>query len=425
MSLRWLLPLTCLATCIAQTPNVAGDYSGMLGPLHIKLHCEQAGTEALTCTLDSTDQGAMGLRCANVHLQEKNLTFDVSSVGGKWHGTISADTGTLSGLWSQGAEIPLVFQHEPTFLAAATPSRVDGIWLGAIDANGTKLRLQAHITSDRAGKEYCTVDSLDQSAMVLPCDNVQFQGNHFSFDLSLVHGHWTGTLSDSGNELHGVWSQGTDLPLDLTRQAKAIEPKKPEAPKYDPATPAVPVAELKAVLDRDLASVLAHGSLAPSSSGGVVVGVVQHGTRRTFVYGPVHEDSLFEIGSISKTFTGLILAQMVQQEKVKFDDPVRELLPSGTVPKPNGAEITLLDLATQHSGLPRMPDNFHPADAQDPYADYRSANLYDFINKHGVQKPVDTSFLYSNLGFGLLGQALADAPSCRTPNCSNSKSLSL
>jgi len=84
------------------------------------------------------------------------------------------------------------------------------------------------------------------------------------------------------------------------------------------------------------------------------------------------------------------------------------LLPPGTVAKPAGAEITLLDLATQQSGLPRMPDNFHPADLQDPYADYRPATLYEFIAKHGVSKPPDARFNYSNLGLGLLGQALAN-----------------
>ncbi len=107
---------------------------------------------------------------------------------------------------------------------------------------------------------------------------------------------------------------------------------------------------------------------------------------------------------------------MVEQHKVKFDDPVRDLLPPGTVAKPEGAEITLLDLATQHSGLPRMPDNFHPADPQDPYVDYHAANLYEFIKVHGVQKPANASFLYSNLGFGLLGQALANRAGTNYPD---------
>ena len=60
---------------------------------------------------------------------------------------------------------------------------------------------------------------------------------------------------------------------------------------------------------------------------------------------------------------------MVEQGEVSFDEPVRQLLPAGVVTKPAGGEITLLDPATQHSGLPRMPDNFHPADPANPYAD--------------------------------------------------------
>ncbi len=225
-----------------------------------------------------------------------------------------------------------------------------------------------------------------------------------------MHGHWSGTLSKNGDELDGVWSQGGELPLRLTRQATAAAPapNAPKPPKYDPAIGPVGVAELKAVLDRDLAGALKEGLLAPETHGGVAIGVVQHGQRRFFVYGPVKEDSIFEIGSISKTFTGLILAQMVEQHKVRLDEPVRELLPPNTVAKPEGAEITLVDLSTQHSGLPRMPDNFHPADPQDPYADYRAANLYEFIAKHGVAKPAKAEFLYSNLGVGLLGQALAN-----------------
>jgi CubicO group peptidase (beta-lactamase class C family) len=103
-----------------------------------------------------------------------------------------------------------------------------------------------------------------------------------------------------------------------------------------------------------------------------------------------------------------MLAQMVAQHKVALDQPVRELLPPGTVAKPEGAEINLLDLAMQHSGLPRLPDNLQSASLQDPYAAYHPANLYQYLSKHGVAKPADPQFNYSNLGLGLLGQALAN-----------------
>jgi CubicO group peptidase (beta-lactamase class C family) len=94
---------------------------------------------------------------------------------------------------------------------------------------------------------------------------------------------------------------------------------------------------------------------------------------------------------------------------------VRELLPPGTVAKPTGDEITLLDLATQHSGLPRMPGNFRPVDPTNPYVDYSAANLYAFLARQTVAKPAQTQFLYSNLGFGMLGQALSNRAGASYP----------
>ena len=171
----------------------------------------------------------------------------------------------------------------------------------------------------------------------------------------------------------------------------------------------VNAANLKAVLDRDLAQALHSGLLAPGSGAGVSIGVSEHGVRRVFSYGAARPDSLFEIGSITKTFTGLILAQMIARGKARLDEPVRELLPTGLVSKPAGREMTLLDLATHHSGLPRMPSNFHPADRTRPFADYHAEQLYEFLRIYpwGMSNPTPTRFLYSNLGFGLLGQALA------------------
>ena len=65
----------------------------------------------------------------------------------------------------------------------------------------------------------------------------------------------------------------------------------------------------------------------------------------------------------------------------------------------------------QHLGTLRKTDRCRPsfpADPHNPYADYRALNLYQFLGRHGVARPADAGFLYSNLGFGLLGQALAN-----------------
>lgn len=389
-------------------PGIGGDYVGVLGgALHLRLHLKADAKGDLSGSLDSLNQGAMGLECADFHLDGEALSFSVPVVHGSWKGTVSADGKTLSGTWDQGSPMPLVFTRD-TFVAAAKPSRVDGIWLGTLQAGGSSLRVQLHVKSDSNGQEFCTLDSLDQHVMGLDCAKVALSVGDFSFDVPGVGGHYEGKLSADGNTLTGTWSQNKNpLPLTLTRQAAEIAVKPPPPPKFDPAIAPVNAEGLQAVLDRDLAGALKSGELAPSTGAGVVIGVLDHGVQRIFSYGVAKPDSIFEIGSITKTFTGLVLSQMVEQGKVKFDDPVRELLPAGTVQKPAGAEITLLDLATQHSGLPRMPDNFKPVDGENPYADYHAANLYAFLATHGVAKPEKPGFLYSNLGFGLLGQALS------------------
>lgn len=385
-----------------EKPNLAGNYVGTLGPLHLNLHLKADAAGNLSGTLDSVDQGAMGIPCADFELDGQTLSFTVPAVQGKWKGTVSADG--LTGMWDQGSPQPLNFSRD-TFVPAAKASPVDGIWLGTL---GGALRVQVIVKSDASGKEFCTLDSLDQRAMGIGCTNVSFTAPDLSFDVPAVHGHWEGRLSSDGNTLNGTWNQGTPQPLNFTRQATALAPPPIKPPSYDAAMAPVPAADLEAVLDKDLAGALKSGQLAAATAGGVTIGVIEHGQRHIFSYGTAKPDSIFEIGSISKTFTALVLAQMAEQGKVHLDDPVRALLPPGTVDKPAGAEIELVDLATQSSGLPRMPDNFHPADNANPYADYSATDLSAYLHEHGAARPADAGFLYSNLGFGLLGQALAD-----------------
>lgn len=403
-----LLAIGCsaLPMLAEQSPPVAGDYIGSLGPLQLSLHLKAAADGSLSCTLDSPNQGANGLACSDVHRDGASLRFTVPVVHGSWKGTVSDDGRALAGTWNQGRPMALTFTRD-AFVPGAKPSAVDGFWLGTLHAGSEALRIQITVRSDASGHEDCILDSLDQHASGLPCANATFAAPHFTFDVPVVKGHWSGELAVDGKKLTGTWSQGAALPLEFDREQSA----QAAAPiRYDPTLPPVPVTNLEKVLQQDFerAHAFESGILAPSTGIGVSVGVLDHDARSVFAYGAAKPDSLFEIGSITKTFTGLILAQMVEQGKVKLDEPVRELLPAGTVAKPSGQEITLLDLATQHSGLPRMPDNFHPADPQNPYADYRAADLYAFIQKHGVERPAHTDFLYSNVGFGLLGQALAD-----------------
>jgi serine-type D-Ala-D-Ala carboxypeptidase/endopeptidase len=94
----------------------------------------------------------------------------------------------------------------------------------------------------------------------------------------------------------------------------------------------------------------------------------------------IDEATIFEIGSVTKLFTALLLAEMANRGEVQLDEPVVDLLPSGTrVPSRNGREITLRDLASHYSGFPRRPTNLTPNDPSDPYAHYTADHLYEFL----------------------------------------------
>jgi len=177
---------------------------------------------------------------------------------------------------------------------------------------------------------------------------------------------------------------------------------------FDSPLPPVPAADFPSVMNRDIAPMLGRLDLAAADGGaGIVIGVSQHGARRIIAYGTAKPDSVFEIGSVTKTFTGLLLAHMATQGQLDLRDPVRDLLPPGAAAAPTGFEISLVDLATHHSGLPRMPDNAGPGDKRETYTNYRDSDLYDFIRRHGLGKPTDPQFFYSNIGFAVLGAAVA------------------
>lgn len=121
------------------------------------------------------------------------------------------------------------------------------------------------------------------------------------------------------------------------------------------------------------------------------------------------EKMIFEVGSISKVFTGLLLAQAVIEKKITLDTTLRELMGSmQTFADPNVAAITVEQLATHTSGLPRVPDDLtDDDDPADPYARYDRARVDALISKAKLAHAPPFPTSYSNLAFGLLGDLLA------------------
>jgi CubicO group peptidase (beta-lactamase class C family) len=150
---------------------------------------------------------------------------------------------------------------------------------------------------------------------------------------------------------------------------------------------------------------------------GIVLGVLEaDGTRRIVSYGSAGLDaralgssSVFEIGSITKVFTGILLADLVDRGRVSLSDPVSKYLPAGvTVPSRNGRQITLLDLATHRSSLTRMPTNMVP-DGRSAYPEYTIERLYAFLSEHELRRDIGSEYEYSNIAVALLGHVLERA----------------
>jgi CubicO group peptidase (beta-lactamase class C family) len=168
--------------------------------------------------------------------------------------------------------------------------------------------------------------------------------------------------------------------------------------------------------DSEIRQILVDRIDAQKQSVGIVVGIIGPEGHKVIAYGPLEAgdprplngDTIFEIGSMTKVFTSLLLADMVQRGEVALDDPASKYLPpSVKMPERNGRSIALVDLSTHTSGLPRMPNNFQPKDPGNPYADYSVEQLYQFLSGYQLTRDIGSQYEYSNIGGGLLGHILA------------------
>jgi CubicO group peptidase (beta-lactamase class C family) len=168
--------------------------------------------------------------------------------------------------------------------------------------------------------------------------------------------------------------------------------------------------------DAEIRRILAERIDQQHDGVGIVVGVIDAHGRRYVSYGArdqgdtrtLDQNTMFEIGSMTKVFTSLLLSEMVQGHEVALDDPVAKYLPPGTkVPERGGRQITLVDLSTHTSGLPRMPNNFHPKDPANPYVDYTEDQFLAFLASYSLPRDIGAQYEYSNYGASLLGQALS------------------
>ncbi len=155
--------------------------------------------------------------------------------------------------------------------------------------------------------------------------------------------------------------------------------------------------------------------IASGTNPSIVIGIIDKAGPRYYCFGKktyngeaVNEHTIYEIGSITKVFTAVLLAQQVMDGKLKLDDPIENYLPQQVkIPQYGDHKITFGNLSDHTSGLPRLPGNMAPANPGNPYADYTIDQLYSFLSGYQLPRDVGSNYEYSNLAQGLLGHLLS------------------
>jgi CubicO group peptidase (beta-lactamase class C family) len=192
-----------------------------------------------------------------------------------------------------------------------------------------------------------------------------------------------------------------NVPIVLLDEARAVQNDNP----------------LRTALDKTVDSVVLNYFRNPNAAG-ISIGIIQNGVIHRYHYGAANKqtrhlpsaNTLYEIGSVTKTFTGTVLAQAVIDGKVSLEDDIRKFLP-GKYPNLSfkGKAITLKDLANHTSRIPPMPDdiekqrNFNPII---PERNYDSTMYYPALHRVKMDTIPGIKFNYSNWGISLLGHIL-------------------
>jgi hypothetical protein len=243
---------TAFSTASAQTPAVhkpqpqrssstlEGHWTGSLpageAVLHLVLHVSKTPDGSFKATIDSLDQGVYGIEVTSLTQKDSTLHFNVSSVGASYEGRIAADHRSIEGDWTQGsASLPVVFHRQAASAGAKKPSdaiaSAEGVWQGALEGNGMRLRLQLHVSHDDQKQLVAALDSPDQGVSGLPAIHVSQKDAGFHFEIPVVSGVYDGTLNAAKTAITGSWAQNNvEQKLDFQRSDQLLELVRPQNP---------------------------------------------------------------------------------------------------------------------------------------------------------------------------------------------------
>ena len=225
---------------LAKPSDIDGTWSGTLdtGTAKLRIVFHITNTEdGLIATMDSPDQSLKGLPTTGVTRSASSIKIEMKQIGGTFSGKIADDLSAINGTWSQGGgELPLVVKRVKEQASSepkpATPSDIDGPWLGRLDVGGGHLRVVFRITNTGDGLT-ATLDSPDQGMHGLPATAVTRDGSSLKIENSQIESSFAGKIASDLSTIDGTWSQrGRDTPLVLKRvqNESELEVKRPQNP---------------------------------------------------------------------------------------------------------------------------------------------------------------------------------------------------
>lgn len=250
---------------LANAQTILGDWQGSLkaGTVELRLviHIKKAADGGFTGTMDSIDQGAIGIPISSVDLKDSKVRFEIDAVHGTYEGIVSADGTGIHGTWSQGQPTRLDFvrpskpakaEHKPV-----APSDIDGAWSGTLDTGPVKIALIFHIVNTDDGL-IATLDSPDQGVSGIPGTVVR-DGASLTVQIRGIGGTFEGKLDKDGAKMDGVWKQPEQsfpLVLNRTQKGAVLERKRPQNP-----TKPYPYVEEQVAYENNSAGIKLAGTL--------------------------------------------------------------------------------------------------------------------------------------------------------------------
>ncbi|GHE48735.1 serine hydrolase domain-containing protein [Sphingobacterium griseoflavum] len=246
------------------------------------------------------------------------------------------------------------------------------------------------------------LNNLYQLGQIQQVDVVNFSQNTATYRLQF-----------DKHALHARLAVDSTLHYELLAFTAAEKPALQKKEKTEVISQADNVSPLDFYIDS-----LANRYVKKGNTQSLAIGIFHQNNYKTFFYGETApgnqtlptEATLYEIGSLTKVFTAVLLADLVTKNIIQLDDSIAKFLPDSVASNPAIQGITFKELANHSSGLPRMADNWNSIagfQAKDPYAAYDRSALFAYLKAFKATREPGESYEYSNIGFGLLGELIS------------------